>query len=72
MEKLVQTIRVTDGNVDELSLYEFELRTRMFGLIPMRRVRRWALDTGEAVERMGKRTFRVVRTGEILSLRMDA
>jgi hypothetical protein len=71
LEKLVKTIRVTDGNADELRLYEFEVRPRMFGVIPMRRVKRWALDTGEAVECLGERTFKVIKTGEILSILLD-
>lgn len=51
MEKLVQTIRVKDGNADDVTVYEFEMQTRKFGLMPVRRARRWALDTAEAPRR---------------------
>jgi hypothetical protein len=61
---------VRDSAGSELRLYEFERvdRVRLFGVtIRRRKVRRFQLDTGEAVvAHATERGFRVANTGEQL------
>jgi hypothetical protein len=56
----VRSIAVADANGGHMTVYEF--RDRRF----LTKVRRFELDTGEAVEIAEADTFRVVRTGEEL------
>lgn len=56
----VRSIAVADANGDRMMVYEFG--DRHF----LTKVRRFELDTGEAVEVAEGDTFRVVRTGEEL------
>nr|NUR37547.1 hypothetical protein [Sphingomonas sp.] len=55
----MRTIPVKDRNGDEFTLYEFQ--DRRF----LRKVRRWKLCTGEAVQQIEDRLV-VVTTGEML------
>jgi hypothetical protein len=57
-----RTISVSDGNGDQLSLYEFNEPGSLFGLVARRR---YHLCTGELVIRKGD-GFMVVSTGEEL------
>lgn len=57
----VKSIRVIDGNGDEVTVYEFH--DRRF----LRKIRRMTLDTGEPVERVCERTYIVSATGERLT-----
>lgn len=55
---LVRRIPVTDGNGDQVTIFEFE--DRRF----LRKVRWLKLDTGETVEPAGMNMFVIVATGE--------
>lgn len=57
-----RTIPVLDGNGDQLTLYELNGRSWLFGLIVRKR---YVLCTGEPVERRGSH-FIVAHTGEKL------
>ena len=69
MDKLIRTLRVKDGNADQLTLYEFDVRTS--GAFGTRHSKRWELDSGERVERVDEYMFKIVDTGEILSVLKD-
>jgi hypothetical protein len=56
----VQSIPVVDAKGDQTVVYEF--RDRRF----LTKVRRYKLDTGEAVEAVESDLFRVIATGEEL------
>jgi hypothetical protein len=58
------TVPVTDRNGDQLLVYEIVERSRLFGLI---RRRRFALCTGERVQRIDQSTFVIIGTGERLT-----
>jgi hypothetical protein len=64
--RLVRTIRVRDGNGDQISIYECEYFERVPVLGLHRKLFRLELDSGEQVEQIDNSTYAVVQTGERL------
>jgi hypothetical protein len=64
--RLVRTVRVRDGNGDQICIYECEYFERVPILGLHRKLFRLELDSGEQVEQIDDSTYAVVQTGERL------
>lgn len=69
MEQVVETIRVTDANGDELTVFEYQEFVTHLASFELRRNpgrKRFVLDTGEILTRVDEDTFLIPATGERL------
>lgn len=70
MDNVIRAIPVTDGNGDELLVFEYQQSSPYRVLMSLNRAgaaRRWVLDSGEEVRWVADDLFVIVATGERLT-----